>query len=144
MTNLSSNLIKKRNAVATIFVLSFFVSGLFFFISSPLRSEQPTLLVPKKDVIPSNDVGKPNLQSQPRQQKIAPTIINSPSPPPPSTRARTPIEISVEELEKVDSDSVGTLTEEQGGFGFDMWCCIIFIFLGYSGSCIQNRNSDTK
>ena len=119
MTNLSSNLIKKRNAVATIFVLSFFVSGLFFFISSPVRSEQPTLLIPKKDVTPSNDVGKQKLQSQPRQRKIDPTIINPP--PPPSTRARTPIEISVEDLEKVDSDSVGILTEEQGGFGFDMW-----------------------
>ena len=26
----------------------------------------------------------------------------------------------------------------------DLWCCIIFIFLGYPGPCIGNRNSDTK
>ena len=43
------------------------------------------------------------------------------NPPPPSARVRTPIKINVEELEKIDSDSVGVLSEEQGGFGFNMW-----------------------
>jgi hypothetical protein len=41
--------------------------------------------------------------------------------PPPSTRVLVPLKINVEVLKKIDSDSVGTLTEEQGGFGIDMW-----------------------
>jgi hypothetical protein len=32
-----------------------------------------------------------------------------------------PLKINVEELQEIDSDSVGTLTAEQGGFGINMW-----------------------
>ncbi|MGY9000309.1 MAG: hypothetical protein ACKVIK_10350 [Rhodospirillales bacterium] len=47
--------------------------------------------------------------------------VRKPINPPPSARARAPLKINVQELDEIDSDSVGTLTEEQGGFGFKMW-----------------------
>jgi len=59
-----------------------------------------------------------NTPEQP--QSIAPSGSQSIAPPP-SARARVPLQINVEELEEIDSDSVGTLTEEQGGFGIAMW-----------------------
>jgi hypothetical protein len=78
------------------------------------QAAQPTLLVPTKTTGPVTDGKLPGVQSQP-------SVSPKPLKPPPSARARTPIKINVEELKKIDSDSVGTLTEEQGGFGFNMW-----------------------
>ena len=78
------------------------------------QAAQPTLLAPTKTTGPVTDGKLPGVQSQP-------SVSPKPLKPPPSARARTPIKINVEELKKIDSDSVGTLTEEQGGFGFNMW-----------------------
>ena len=84
-------------------------------------SAQPTLLAPSKNLRPLLDDKSPDSTSRPSDlpswMKAKPV-----NPPPPlSVRARTPIKIKVEELDKIDSDSVGVLTEEQGGFGFNMW-----------------------
>ncbi|MBT4940040.1 MAG: hypothetical protein HON14_12970, partial [Rhodospirillaceae bacterium] len=73
--------------------------------------QKPTSLAPAKVLAPQptpTQISAP--QSQP--QSLAP---------PPSTRVLVPLQINVEELKKIDSDSVGTLTEEQGGFGINMW-----------------------
>ena len=103
-----------KKIIVAIIVCLFLVSGTVFPIFAQEKLEQPTVLVPKKNADLSQEGIAPNNQSQPTD---LPQVLN----PPPSAKVRTPIKINVEDLEKVDSDSVGTLTEEQGGFGFNMW-----------------------
>ncbi|MFL2782216.1 MAG: hypothetical protein ACJZ9G_08310 [Rhodospirillales bacterium] len=51
----------------------------------------------------------------PTDEVVLPIII------PPSSKKRTPINIDETELEKIDSDSVGSLMLADGGFGVNMW-----------------------
>ena len=83
------------------------------------QSAQPTLLAPSKNLRPLSDNKLPNAQSRP--PGVPEWMQAQPLNLPPSDSVRTPIKINIEELEKIDSDSVGTLTEEEGGFGFNMW-----------------------
>ena len=91
------------------------------------QSVEPTLLAPSKNVEPSSNDKTPGIQSRPSdfpnwmQADPLKPPLPAVNPAPPSARARVPIKINVEELGRIDSDSVGVLTEEQGGFGFNMW-----------------------
>jgi hypothetical protein len=79
-----------------------------------LPAPAPKQLSPAKVLAPS-----------PVLTNLQPTMPSTTQPttlaPPPSIRARVPLKINVEELQEIDSDSVGTLTAEQGGFGINMW-----------------------
>lgn len=79
-----------------------------------LPAPAPKQLSPAKVLAPSPVLT--NLQPT-MPSAIQPTTLA----PPPSIRARVPLKINVEELQEIDSDSVGTLTAEQGGFGINMW-----------------------
>lgn len=80
-----------------------------------IQDQAPTSLTPAKRTLDEPAV----VSTQP--QTPAPTVVPQSLAPPPSLRARVPLQINVEELQEIDSDSVGTLTEEQGGFGLNMW-----------------------
>ncbi len=61
----------------------------------------------------------------PRVQPLDPQVTSQPQPPLPSEPSNTgsvlPIGVESAPLSAIDPDSVGTLTREQGGFGFEMW-----------------------
>ena len=86
------------------------ISVIFNF--SPLAAQNtdmsPTPLTPQLDITPPENIKSAN-------EKSIPIII------PPSSKTRTPIKINEVELEKIDSDSVGSLLLADGGFGMDMW-----------------------
>jgi len=87
--------------------------GLSFNVQAQVQTPQPKSLAPAKVLAPT---------AVPRQPAVA-LPVNAPQAlsPPPSARALVPLQINVEELQKIDSDSVGTLNQEQGGFGINMW-----------------------
>ncbi len=89
--------------------------GVFPVVIAQTQVKKPTPLVPNKQIEPSAGIKPPKIQMKPF------AVPKKSELPPPSVRARIPLQINVEELEEIDSDSVGTLTEEQGGFGNNMW-----------------------
>ncbi len=114
MINFLSRKSQLRNFALTLLASLFFASAIFTSANSQALTEQPTLLTPKKNLksLTESEFSKDKSPSLTSPKKLKT---------PPSARVRTPIKINVEKLAKIDSDSVGTLTEEHGGFGFNMW-----------------------
>jgi len=77
--------------------------------------QKPTSLAPAKVLAPQP---APTQVSAPQSQPVSQPKSLAP---PPSAKVLVPLQINVEELKKIDSDSVGTLTEDEGGFGINMW-----------------------
>ena len=84
-------------------------------VSAQTTGQKPTSLAPAKVLTP-----EPAATQSPGQLQVNALQPQSLAPPP-SAKVLVPLQINVEELKKIDSDSVGTLTEEQGGFGINMW-----------------------
>ena len=122
-----SRKIQSTNLVKTSIISFLFITVISSSALCQGQSVGPTLLAPSKNVEPSSNDKTPGIQSRPSdfpnwmQADPPKPPLPAVNPAPPSARARVPIKINVEELEKIDSDSVGVLTEEQGGFGFNMW-----------------------
>jgi hypothetical protein len=119
MINSRIKKLQSRNSVVISTIILLLVSIIFLPIFCQAQSAQPTLLAPNKNLRPLSDNKLPDVQS--RSAEFPLWMQADPLNLPPSDRVRTPIKINIEELEKINSDSVGTLTEEQGGFGFNMW-----------------------
>jgi hypothetical protein len=110
---------KSRKSIVISTISLILASMIFLSGFCQAQSSQPTILAPSKNLRPLSDNKLPDVQSRSSDYPL--WMQAKPSNPPPSDSVRTPIKINIEELEKIDSDFVGTLTEEQGGFGFNMW-----------------------
>jgi hypothetical protein len=79
-----------------------------------VNTNKPTSLLPGKDInAPVNPPLSKNVEKEPPVRKLVESV--------PSSRSRIPLAINIQELEKLDSDSIGTLTKGSGGFGISMW-----------------------
>jgi hypothetical protein len=114
MIDLRSNQMKIKPIFSRAILSLILMTGVAPEVFAQGTAPKPTSLAPATTLAPPALIETP---------VAAPQTIEAPQSlaPPPSVRARVPLKISVEELEKIDSDSVGTLTEEQGGFGISMW-----------------------
>jgi hypothetical protein len=127
MINSQNKEIQSRNLVKTSIISFVLITVIFSSALCQGQSVEPTLLAPSKNLEPLSNDKTQGAQSRPSdfpswmQAKPPKPPLPVVNPPPPTASVRTPIRINVEELEKIDSDSVGILTEEQGGFGFNMW-----------------------
>jgi hypothetical protein len=119
MINSLSKRTQSRSSIVILTISLFLASIVFLPAFCQAQSAQPTLLAPSKNLRPLSGNKLPNAQSRPtdfpKWMEAQPLNL------PPSDSARTPMKINIEELEKINSDSVGTLTEAEGGFGFNMW-----------------------
>ncbi len=110
---------QSRKSIVLSTISLFLASMLLLPVFCQAQSSQPTLLAPSKNLKPLSDNKLPNVQSRPsgfpKWMQAQPLNL------PPSDSVRSSIKINVEKLEKINSDSVGTMTEEEGGFGFNMW-----------------------
>jgi len=114
MNNLPSRKMSLRRIYIELIVITVLYIGVCPFVFAQTQVNKPIPLVPNKSTEPPTRIKPPKVQpkSFAKQKK---------SELPLSIRARVPLQINVEELEEINIDSVGTLTEEQGGLGINMW-----------------------
>lgn len=92
---------------------------------TPPKPQSPTQLAPAQ--LAPAQLAPAQLDPAPAvtQQPVSVPSSNAPELAPFSLRTNkpglTPVRIDVQSLQTTDADSVGTLTEDEGGFGIDMW-----------------------
>lgn len=106
-----------RNSALALIILVAGVGG-----SQAQVPVRPTPAQPTDMAIPTSDPSAP-VRLGPRRT-IGPDVRSAPVPavqPGPSAGPTTGPVVSVQTLESVDADSVGTLDDAEGGLGIDMW-----------------------
>ncbi len=108
--------------VAPVFALAVFVLAVWGSIAQA-QQNKPILLTPPQKLSPPSGPAPDHAPDQaPGVTGDAVKLGAVPAPPSVKTTARTVTRgVQVGNLQNIDPDTAGTLTEAQGGFGYDMW-----------------------